>query len=158
MKYSIIATAFTVSSVLAGKGPKDHKSAPTVTVYATETTHKYGRFNKTPHPTTTTVIVSPSEWTSLKEASSKVRNNHRRDEIFTAVKRDNSTAGAAGNSTGGAGAGNSTGGAGAGNSTGGAGAGNSTGGAGGDNNAGMTASGASFAIAGAVAAGCALLM
>merc|ERR1712080_430431 len=132
MKYSIIATAFTVSSVLAGKGPKDHKSAPTVTVYATETTHKCGRFNKTPHPTTTTVIVSPSEWTSLKEASSKVRNNHRRDEIFTAVKRDNSTAGAA--------------------------AGNSTGGAGGDNNAGMTASGASFAIAGAVAAGCALLM
>merc|ERR1712080_775031 len=140
---------FTVSSVLAGKGPKDHKSAPTVTVYATDTTHKYGRFNKTPHPTTTTVIVSPSEWTSLKEASSKVRNNHRRDEIFTAVKRDNSTAGAAGISTGGAGAGNSTGGAGA---------GNSTGGAGGDNNAGMTASGASFAIAGAVAAGCALLM
>merc|ERR1711890_200692 len=119
---------FHCSSVLAGKGPKDHMSAPTVTVYATETTHKYGRFNKTPHPTTTTVIVSPSEWTSLKEASSKVRNNHRRDEIFTAVKRDNSTAGAADNSTGGAGAGNST------------------GGAGGDNNAGMTASGASFAI------------
>lgn len=144
MKYSIIATAFTVSSVLAGKGPKDHKSAPTVTVYATETTHKYGRFNKTPHPTTTTVIVSPSEWTSLKEASSKVRNNHRRDEIFTAIKRDNGTAGGASNSTGGAS-----------NSTGG-GASNSTGG--GESNAGMTASGASFAIAGAVAAGCALLM
>ncbi|KAI5957708.1 hypothetical protein KGF57_002974 [Candida theae] len=153
MKYSIIATAFTVSSVLAGKGPKDTNAQPTSTVYATETTHKYGRFNKTPHPTTTTVIVSPSEWTSLKNAGSAVRNNHRRDEIFTAVKRANGTAGAAGNSTGGV-AGNSTGGA-AGNSTGGA--SNSTGGAG-QSNAGMTASGASFAIAGAVAAGCALLM
>ncbi|KAI5967872.1 hypothetical protein CANMA_002640 [Candida margitis] len=145
MKYSIVATAFTVSSVLAGKGPKDHKSAPTTTVYATETTHKYGRFNKTPHPTTTTVVVSPSEWTSLKSASSHVR----RDQIFTAVKRANDTAGAAGNSTGASG--NSTGGA-SGNSTGGA--SNSTG----ESNAGVTASGASFAIAGAVAAGCALLM
>ncbi|KAG5418494.1 hypothetical protein I9W82_004022 [Candida metapsilosis] len=149
MKFSIVATAFSISSVLAGKGPKDHNSAPTRTVFATETTHKYGRFNHTPHPTTTTVIVSPEEWTSLKNAGSTVRNNHRRDEIFTAVKRANDTTGAAGNSTGNStGSSNSTG-----NSTG---ASNSTGS--GQSNAGMTASGASFAIAGAVAAGCALLM
>ncbi|KAI5964256.1 uncharacterized protein KGF55_002198 [Candida pseudojiufengensis] len=152
MKFSITALTFIASSVLAGKGPKDTNKPPTVTVYATETTHKYGRFNKTPHPTTTTSIISPSEYSELagKSASSILA---RRDDYI--VKRANDTAGgaAAGNGTaGGAG--------GAGNGTaGGAAGGNGTSGGSSTQNAGnVAASGATFAVAGAIAAGVALLV
>ncbi|KAI5956397.1 hypothetical protein KGF54_000872 [Candida jiufengensis] len=149
MKFSITALAFVATSVLAGKGPKDHEKAPIVTVYATETTHKYGRFNKTPHPTTTTVVISPSEYSELagKSASSILV---KRDDVDLYKRANGTAAGGASNGTAAGGASNGT-------AAGGAGGKNSTGG-GSSANAGNVASGATFAVAGAVAAGVALLI
>ena len=82
MKFTTVATVFAISSLAAAKGgEKDHGKASTVTKYVTETTHRYGRFdktsrsqkpketgthrygkfNKTPRPVTTTVLVKESD-------------------------------------------------------------------------------------------------
>ncbi|CAK9441728.1 uncharacterized protein LODBEIA_P55960 [Lodderomyces beijingensis] len=136
MKFTLLASAFTLSSVLASRGPKDTNKPEVVTVYRTETTQKYGRFNKTPHPTTTTVVVSPSEWTSIRDAS--IRSSASADDVLRVQiqKRANSTGGGAG-----------------GNSTGGGAGGSSS-----SSRAGVAASGATFGVAGVVALGAALLM
>ena len=48
MKFTTVATVFAISSLAAAKGgEKDHGKASTVTKYVTETTHRYGRFDKT---------------------------------------------------------------------------------------------------------------
>ena len=44
MKFTTVATVFAISSLAAAK---DHGKASTVTKYVTETTHRYGRFDKT---------------------------------------------------------------------------------------------------------------
>lgn len=149
MKFTLLASAFAVSSVLAGKGPKDTNKPNVVTVYRTETTHKYGRFNKTPHPTTTTVVVSPEEYSSIKQASIQ-SSASAADVVRVQIERraENGTAGAASNGTAAGGASNGTAAGGASNSTGG----------GSSANAGVATSGATFGVAGVIAVGCALLI
>ncbi|EDK45673.1 hypothetical protein PVL30_004677 [Lodderomyces elongisporus] len=149
MKFTLLASAFAVSSVLAGRGPKDTNKPNVVTVYRTETTHKYGRFNKTPHPTTTTVVVSPEEYSSIKQASIQ-SSASAADVVRVQIERraENGTAGAASNGTAAGGASNGTAAGGASNSTGG----------GSSANAGVATSGATFGVAGVIAVGCALLI
>ncbi|RCK64785.1 Hydrophilin PGA14 [Candida viswanathii] len=48
MKFSTIASVLAISSfAAAGKGQVDKSTPTTVTTYVTQTTHRYGRFNKT---------------------------------------------------------------------------------------------------------------
>ncbi|EMG46280.1 hypothetical protein G210_3476 [Candida maltosa Xu316] len=48
MKFSTVANVLAVSSLaLASGGNKDHSNPTTVTKYVTQTTHRYGRFDKT---------------------------------------------------------------------------------------------------------------
>lgn len=93
MKFTTVATVFAISSLAAAKGgEKDHGKASTVTKYVTkyvtETTHRYGRFdktsrsqkpketgthrygkfNKTPRPVTTTVLVKESDLPKKRDA------------------------------------------------------------------------------------------
>lgn len=150
MKFTLLASAFAVSSVLAGKGPKDTNKPNVVTVYRTETTHKYGRFNKTPHPTTTTVVVSPEEYSSIKQASIQ-SSASAADIVRVQIERRAENGTAAG------GASNGTAAGGASNGTAAGGASNSTGG-GSSANAGVATSGATFGVAGVIAVGCALLI
>ncbi|KAI3403305.1 hypothetical protein KGF56_003893 [Candida oxycetoniae] len=127
MKFTLLASAFTLSSVLASKGPHDHNPRPVVTVYRTETTAKYGRFNKTPKPTTTTIVVSPSEYSAIKEE--QIRSSASANDILRVQiekRATNETNGSSTHSSANAAMGSST--------------------------------GVSFAVAGAIAAGCALLM
>lgn len=89
MKFTTVTTVFAISSLAAAKGgEKDHGKASTVTKYVTETTHRYGRFdktsrsqkpketgthrygkfNKTPRPVTTTVLVKESDLPKKRDA------------------------------------------------------------------------------------------
>ena len=69
MKFTTVATVFAISSLAAAKGgEKDHGKASTVTKYVTETTHRYGKFNKTPRPVTTTVLVKESDLPKKRDA------------------------------------------------------------------------------------------
>ncbi|CAX41411.1 conserved hypothetical protein [Candida dubliniensis CD36] len=89
MKFSTVATVFAISTLAAAKGgDKDHNKPSTITEYVTETTHKYGRFdktkrpeepketgthkygkfNKTPRPVTKTVLVQDGDIPKKREA------------------------------------------------------------------------------------------